>query len=122
MFVFSKILLEFAKCSHFRKMFKSSKNVPVFKFCSKFFKMFTFFNYASQFLNIVYVFNFVFEFQNLFTCFDKCSIFFHYFKILFTLSNIAQICITLFIISKGMMENSEKVRISVLHSLLLCAY
>ena len=57
--------------------------------------------------------NFCSNFKILFTCFGKCSIFFQYFKILFTLSNIAQIFITLFIFSKRMIENSEKVWISV---------
>ena len=84
--------------------------------------MFTFFNYSSLFLNIVYVFNLRSNFkicshvsinvQNLFTCFDKCSKFVQYLKILFTLSNIAQFFITLFIFSKRMIENSEKDRIS----------
>ena len=75
--------------------------------------MFAFSNYFSQFFKIVQFSKFVFENQKFFTCFDKCSKFVQYLEIQFTLSNIAQIFITLFIISKRMIENSEKDRISV---------
>ena len=48
-----------------------------------------------------------------FKIFSHVSISVQYLKILFTLSNIAQFFITLFIFSKRMIENSEKDRISV---------
>ena len=119
MFVFSKNLREFVECSHLKKcsrvqkMFLFSFFVQNFRKCSNIENMFAFSNYSSQFLKFVHVFKCVFEFQNMFTCFEKCSKFVQYLNIVFTLSNIAQFFITLFLYSKRMIENSEKNRISV---------